>query len=185
MEKGKEIFSAAGVDQLVARLAAEVAAALDLDNLVLFGIRRRGVELAARLREMLATGGRDIPFGILDITLYRDDLSTVGVQPVVSDTRVPCDLAGRDILLVDDVLYTGRTVRSALSELLDFGRPRTVKLLVLIDRNHRELPIQPDFTGAFTPVEAGQFVEVHLREVDGADRVLLVTKTGPVPGRNA
>lgn len=174
MKKGKEIVSAAEIDRLVDRLAGEVDKAFRMDNLVLIGIRRRGVELAARLKELLEKSGRAIPFGVLDITLYRDDLDTVSVQPVVRETRVPGDLTGRDILLVDDVLYTGRTIRAALSELVDFGRPRTVKLLVLVDRNHRELPIQPDFTGVFTPTEERQFVEVNLREVDGRDGVFLL-----------
>jgi len=147
---------------------------MDLKNLALVGIRRRGVELAARLRDILQKMAFEIPLGILDITLYRDDLSAVAKQPVVRETQIQFDLDGKDILLVDDVLFTGRTIRAALSELVDFGRPKSIKLLALVDRGHRELPIQPDFTGEFIQTESNQSIEVRLKEVDGEDKIMLV-----------
>ena len=174
VKKGKKIITGIDIQKMVERLAGEVKRKMGISNLVIVGIRRRGVELAGRLQKILQKDKRKIPFGILDITLYRDDLSAVAKQPVVRQTRIPFDLEGRDILLVDDVLFTGRTIRAALSELVDFGRPRSVKLLVLIDRNHRELPIQPDFTGKFVETKSSQFIEVRLKEVDGKDSILLV-----------
>jgi len=147
---------------------------MDIENLALVGIRRRGVELAARLQNILQKKTAIIPLGILDITLYRDDLSAVAKQPVVRETQIQFDLDGKDILLVDDVLFTGRTIRAALSELVDFGRPRSIKLLTLIDRGHRELPIQPDFTGKDIRTEKNQSIEVRLKELDGEDKVLLI-----------
>lgn len=162
------------VEKLIFRLADEVRAKIDLKNLALVGIRRRGVELAERFQAILQKKSGEIPLGILDITLYRDDLSAVAKQPVVRETQIQFDLDGKDILLVDDVLFTGRTIRAALSELVDFGRPRSIKLLVLVDRDHRELPIQPDFSGKFIRTESNQSIEVHLKELDGEDKILLV-----------
>lgn len=162
------------MEKIISRLAEEVGAKMDIENLALVGIRRRGVELAARLQNILQKKTAEIPLGILDITLYRDDLSAVAKQPVVRETQIQFDLDGKDILLVDDVLFTGRTIRAALSELVDFGRPRSIKLLVLVDRGHRELPIQPDFTGKFIPTEKNQSIEVRLEEVDGEDKILLI-----------
>ena len=174
MQKGKKILAEEEIKAIVEQLSEDVRKTMDSRNLVIVGIRRRGVELARRIQRKLQGSGGEIPFGTLDITLYRDDLSTVSVQPVVQRTELLLDLTGRDILLVDDVLYTGRTIRSALSELVDFGRPRRVRLLVLIDRGHRELPIQPDYTGRFIQTEGRQFVEVRLKEIDGEDKVLLI-----------
>ena len=162
------------MEKIISRLAKEVGAKIDLKNLALVGIRRRGVELAARLQNILQKKTAVIPLGILDITLYRDDLSAVAKQPVVRETQIQFDLDGKDILLVDDVLFTGRTIRAALSELVDFGRPRSIKLLTLVDRDHRELPIQPDFTGKFIQTESNQSIEVHLKELDGEDKILLI-----------
>jgi pyrimidine operon attenuation protein/uracil phosphoribosyltransferase len=130
--------------------------------------------LAERLQNILQKKAVEVPLGVLDITLYRDDLSAVAKQPVVRETQIQFDLDGKDILLVDDVLFTGRTIRAALSELVDFGRPRSIKLLALVDRDHRELPIQPDFTGKFIKTTDNQFIEVRLKEVDGEDKILLV-----------
>lgn len=174
MKKEREIVTEQEVEKIISRLAGEVRAKIDLKNLALVGIRRRGVELAARLQGILQKKSLEIPLGILDITLYRDDLSTVAKQPVVRKTQIQFDLEGKDILLVDDVLFTGRTIRAALSELVDFGRPRSIKLLTLVDRDHRELPIHSDFTGKFIPIESNQSIEVHLKELDGEDRILLV-----------
>jgi len=174
VEKGKKIISGREVERIIKGLADKIKKKIKTENLAIIGIRRRGVELARRLKKALQKKGEKIPFGILDITLYRDDLSTVGKQPVVRQTEIPFELEGKDILLVDDVLFTGRTIRAALSELVDFGRPRSVKLLVLIDRNHRELPIQPDFTGRSVRTKSSQFIEVRLKEVDGEDGVFLI-----------
>jgi pyrimidine operon attenuation protein/uracil phosphoribosyltransferase len=148
----------------------------DHQRLVLVGIQRRGVELAARLASRLAaeTGGGEIPRGALDITLYRDDLEAIGPRPLVGLTHLPCDLEGRHVWIVDDVLFTGRTVRAALDELADFGRPARIGLAVLVDRGGRELPIQADVTGETVRVEAHDRVEVCVSELDGRDAVEIV-----------
>jgi pyrimidine operon attenuation protein/uracil phosphoribosyltransferase len=174
VKKEREIATGREVEKIVSRLAGEVGAKIDLNNLALVGIRRRGVELAARLQDILQKKSGEIPLGILDITLYRDDLSAVAKQPVVRETQIQFDLDGKDILLVDDVLFTGRTIRAALSELVDFGRPRSIKLLALVDRGRRELPIQPDFTGKLIQTKSEQSIEVHLKELDGEDKILLI-----------
>ena len=174
MKKEREIATGQEVEKIIFRLAGEIQAKIDLKNLALVGIRRRGVELAARLQNILQKKSVKIPMGILDITLYRDDLSAVAKQPVVRETQIQFDLEEKDILLVDDVLFTGRTIRAALSELVDFGRPKSIKLLTLVDRGHRELPIQPDFTGKFIQTESNQPIEVHLKELDGEDKILLI-----------
>lgn len=144
------------------------------DNLALIGIRARGVPLAERLAANLAAaGGPDIPTGSLDITLYRDDLMLhqVGPQPILRRTEIPFSIDGRTILLVDDVLYTGRTIRAALDALIDFGRPKSIQLVVLVDRGHRELPIRADYVGRNVPTSRQQSVQVRLLEIDGRDEV--------------
>src|SRR4051794_7013162 len=144
------------------------------ESLALVGIRARGVPLAARLAAHLQTiAGVDVPIGALDITLYRDDLmrTPVGPQPVVRRTEIPCSIDGRHILLVDDVLYTGRTIRAALDALIDFGRPNAIQLVVLVDRGHRELPIRADYVGRNIPTSRQQSVQVRLVEIDGRDEV--------------
>ena len=147
----------------------------DPERLVLVGIQRRGVELAARLAKLLAGAtGHDVPRGALDITLYRDDLEAIGPRPVVGQTHLPGDLEGRHVWIVDDVLFTGRTVRAALDELADFGRPARIGLAVLVDRGGRELPIQADVVGKKAPVEPGDRVEVLVTELDGRDAVEIV-----------
>ncbi len=143
--------------------------------MVLVGIRRRGVELAERLARRIAEReGREIPRGALDITLYRDDLQTIGPRPVVGETQLPLDLNGRCVVIVDDVLYTGRTVRAALDLLADFGRPSRIGLCVLVDRGGRELPIQADIVGEVVDAAHGDRVDVQLTEIDGRDAVELV-----------
>jgi pyrimidine operon attenuation protein/uracil phosphoribosyltransferase len=147
-----------------------------LNEIGLVGIRTRGVPLARRLaRSLQEINGDAVPTGALDITLYRDDLmrQPVGPQPVVRSTEIPFSIDDRKILLVDDVLYTGRTIRSALDALIDFGRPRAIQLVVLIDRGHRELPIKADYVGKNVPTSMRQSVQVRLQEIDGADEVVI------------
>jgi pyrimidine operon attenuation protein/uracil phosphoribosyltransferase len=145
-------------------------------ELALIGIRTRGVPLARRIAHSLRDiNGEDVPTGALDITLYRDDLmrQPVGPQPVVRRTEVPFSIDDKRILLVDDVLYTGRTIRAALDALIDFGRPRAIQLIVLVDRGHRELPIKADYVGKNLPTSPKQSVQVRLQEIDGADEVVV------------
>jgi len=145
------------------------------DDLVLIGIQRRGVELAERIAKLIEKDeGIVLPRGALDITLYRDDLETVGPKPVIGETRIPGDLGGKHVVIVDDVLYTGRTVRAALDELADFGRPRRISLCVLIDRGGRELPIQADIVGKVVKTAPGDRVDVLVEELDGRDQVDLI-----------
>jgi len=147
--------------------------------MVLVGIQRRGVELAARLATMLSKPGAPVPLGKLDITLYRDDLSTIGPVPRVGETSLPDDLEGKTVVIVDDVLYSGRTVRAALDELADFGRPQRILLAVLVDRGGRELPIQADFVGLTVETGSDDRVDVAVKELDGRDSVELV-QGGPL-----
>jgi pyrimidine operon attenuation protein/uracil phosphoribosyltransferase len=145
-------------------------------ELALVGIRTRGVPLARRLaRALREINGHEVPTGALDITLYRDDLmrTPVGPQPVIRKTEIPFSIDDRKILLVDDVLYTGRTIRAALDALIDYGRPRAIQLVVLVDRGHRELPIKADYVGKNLPTSLRQSVQVRLQEVDGADEVVI------------
>ena len=147
-----------------------------VNELALVGIRTRGVPLARRLaRALLEINGEEVPTGALDITLYRDDLMRhpVGPQPVVRRTEIPFSIDNRKILLVDDVLYTGRTIRAALDALIDFGRPRAIQLIVLVDRGHRELPIKADYVGKNRPTSLRQSIQVRLQEIDGIDEVVL------------
>lgn len=145
------------------------------EDLVLIGIQRRGVELAERIAKLIEDEEHvTVPRGALDITLYRDDLETVGPRPVVGETRLPGDLTDKHAVIIDDVLYTGRTVRAALDELADFGRPKRISLCVLVDRGGRELPIQADIVGKAVRTQPGDRVEVQIVELDGADRVDLV-----------
>ena len=157
---------------LQAMASAVLSQTPDHARLVLVGIQRRGVELAARLAAVIAERtGDDVPRGALDITLYRDDLETVGPKPVVGETHLPVDLEGRHVWIVDDVLFTGRTIRAALDELADFGRPARIGLAVLVDRGGRELPIQADVVGLPVPTSPGDRVEVFVTELDGRDAV--------------
>jgi pyrimidine operon attenuation protein / uracil phosphoribosyltransferase len=147
-------------------------------DLALVGIRERGVPIARRIaRHLHEITGSQVPTGALDITLYRDDLmrQAVGPQPLVRSTDIPFDLDDRVILLVDDVLYTGRTIRAALDALIDFGRPRAIQLVVLVDRGHRELPIKADYVGKNVPTSRRESVQVRLEEVDGHDEVVIQT----------
>ncbi len=174
-----QLMSASEMDRTLVRLAHEVLEkSSDLERLAFVGIRRRGVPLAQRLAKKIASlENREVPVGILDINLYRDDLSTVAVQPVLNATEIPFSVTGKDIILTDDVLYTGRTIRAALDALFDHGRPARVQLLVLIDRGWRELPIEARYVGRMVQTSANEIIEVKLQEIDNTERVLLVEKT--------
>ena len=148
-------------------------------ELVIIGIRNRGAYLAERLvKKIVEIDKSNVPLGILDITLYRDDLTAIASQPIVRKTEIPFDMNGKKVVLVDDVLYTGRTIRSALDALIDFGRPEEIQLAILIDRGHRELPIRADFVGKNIPTSPREIVEVRLKEVDGEDAVVIMEKEG-------
>jgi pyrimidine operon attenuation protein/uracil phosphoribosyltransferase len=150
-----------------------------VEDLVLIGIRRRGVPLAQRLaRKIHEFEGAAPAEGSLDITLYRDDLSTVSHQPVVGSTDIPVDINGKVAVLVDDVLYTGRTVRAAMDALIDFGRPRAIQLAVVVDRGHRELPIRADYVGKNVPTSKKEVIGVKLLEIDGVDSVVIKEMPG-------
>ena len=155
----------------------------DIRGTVLVGVRTRGVPLARRLAaRMKEASGFEPPVGALDITLYRDDLTTIAPQPVLKGTDIPTSIDGRTVVLVDDVLYTGRTVRAALDELIDFGRPARIELAVLVDRGHRELPIHADYAGKTLTTTRDEVVQVRLKEEDGDDRVVLLERAaGPKP----
>jgi pyrimidine operon attenuation protein / uracil phosphoribosyltransferase len=169
------VMDANRVSRSLARIAHEILERNHaLDELALVGIRTRGVPIAKRLAAAIfEINQHEVPTGALDITLYRDDLMrhAVGPQPVVRRTEIPFSIDDRRILLVDDVLYTGRTIRAALDALIDFGRPRAIQLVVLVDRGHRELPIKADYVGKNLPTSLAQSVQVHLQEVDGRDEV--------------
>ena len=168
-------LDAAQMEETLARLAKDIVAGLRPDEaFVLLGIRSRGLPLAERLALLLREAtGRPAPVGTLDITLYRDDLTEKAGMPIVRPTEIPFTLKERTVILVDDVLYTGRTIRAALDALLDHGRPNRVLLAILIDRGGRELPIQADFTGLSLKVESHQRVSVKIQEVDGEDGVYI------------
>ena len=147
------------------------------DGILICGIRTRGQFLAERIvAKIKEIEGVPVPQGILDITLYRDDLQTIAKQPVIRSTQIPISIVDKHVILVDDVLYTGRTIRAAMDEVIDFGRPRTIQLAVLVDRGHREFPIRADYVGKNVPTSRSESVQVHLRELDGVDEVLLQGK---------
>ena len=173
--KGR-LMSASEIERTLVRLAHEIVEKNDgAANLGLIGIKRRGVPLAERLALLIETIEKSpVDTGVLDISFYRDDLSTAGPRPVVEKGEIGFDVNGRDIILMDDVLYTGRTIRAALDALFDQGRPKSVQLLVLIDRGHRELPIEARFIGRTVPTSRREIIEVKLREIDDDEQVLLV-----------
>lgn len=173
-----QLMSASEIDRTLVRLAHEILEKTqDLHRLAFVGIRRRGVPLAIRLAEKIKQlENIPIPVGFLDINLYRDDLSTVAEKPVHNATEIQFPVTGKDIVLMDDVLYTGRTIRAALDALFDHGRPARVQLLVLIDRGHRELPIEAKYVGRMVQTTSNEIIEVKLREVDNLEKVLLVEK---------
>ena len=174
-EKGR-LMSASEIERTLVRLAHEIVERSNgASNLGLVGIKRRGVPLAQRIGKLIETIEKQpVQTGVLDISFYRDDLSTRDVRPVVEKGEIGCEVNVRDIILMDDVLYTGRTIRAALDALFDHGRPRSVQLLVLIDRGHRELPIEARFIGRTVPTSRREIIEVKLREVDNDEQVILV-----------
>lgn len=173
-----QIMDQEGIRRALTRIAHEILEKnAGTKDLVLIGIRRRGVPLASRLSEKIKEiEGTSIPLGILDITLYRDDLSQLDYHPLVRKTEVPFSITGKKVVLVDDVLYTGRTVRAAMDALMDLGRPQLIQLAVLIDRGHRELPIRADFVGKNVPTSRKEQINVSLLEIDGEDKVTIVEK---------
>ena len=172
------VLDARAIDRTLRRMADEIVELNDgTDDLIIVGIQRRGVQLAARIVSSIRDREKaDVPSGALDITLYRDDLQTVGPRPVVGPTNLPWAIDGKHVVIVDDVLYTGRTVRAALDELADFGRARRIGLAVLIDRGGRELPIQPDVVGKTVEVGAKQRVDVLVKELDERDAVVIAER---------
>ena len=171
------VMDADRIGRTLARIAHEIVERnKGVDDLALVGVRTRGVPIAKRLaRAIKEITGHDVPTGALDITLYRDDLMrhTVGPQPTVRRTEIQFSIDNRKILLVDDVLYTGRTTRAALDALIDYGRPKGIQLIVLVDRGHRELPIKADYVGKNLPTSSDESVQVRLLEIDGQDEVVL------------
>ena len=171
----KLILDAASIDKAVTRMAHEILEkSKGVQDLVLIGIQTRGVVLARRLNEALKSiAGQSVPIGTLDINLYRDDLTKVSEQPIVRRTEINFGLDDKNAVLVDDVLYTGRTIRCALDALIDFGRPKRIQLAVLIDRGHRELPIRADFVGKNIPTSEEEIVHVRFKETDEANEVVV------------
>jgi pyrimidine operon attenuation protein/uracil phosphoribosyltransferase len=174
-EKGR-LMSSSEIERTLVRLAHEIVERNNGSaNLGLVGIKRRGVPLAQRVSKLIETIEKTpVQTGVLDISFYRDDLSTAGPRPIVEKGDIGFDINGRDIILMDDVLYTGRTIRAALDALFDQGRPKSVQLLVLIDRGHRELPIEARFIGRTIPTSGREIIEVKLREIDNDEQVILV-----------
>jgi pyrimidine operon attenuation protein / uracil phosphoribosyltransferase len=174
----RQLLSAEEISRTLQRLAHEIVEKTSgAKDLAFIGVRRRGVPLSARLTKLIrGFANVEVPVGTLDITLYRDDLSTVGAQPVVHSTDIDFMVDGRDLVIVDDVLYTGRTIRAAMNGLFDLGRPRRIRLCVLIDRGHRELPVEATFIGQTVQTSDTEIVEVRLQEIDSEERVMLVDR---------
>src|SRR6476660_3596194 len=172
---GRQIMTADEIRRATVRLSHEIVEKqAGTDGLLLIGIQRRGVPLARRIADAIRDNeGAEVPVGELDITFYRDDLSLIAQQPVVKGTDLPFGIDGRTVVLVDDVLYTGRTIRAAMDALVDFGRPEAIRLAVLVDRGHRELPIRADHVGKNVPTSREEVVRVHVAEIDGDDAVLI------------
>lgn len=178
MKEKAKLFDQEALNRILTRIAHEILEKnKGTQDLCLVGIRNRGAHLAKRLSDSIeAIDKATVPVGILDITLYRDDLTLIAQQPVVHKTEIDFDITDKNIVLVDDVLYTGRTVRAAMDALIDLGRPKSIQLAVLIDRGHRELPIRADYVGKNVPTAQKETVEVRLTEADGCDEVVIVEK---------
>lgn len=174
----RRLADAKAVDALVAKLAVQISRHnRGGKDLAMVGIKRRGVPLAERIAARLNAGRKSrIPVGAIDITLYRDDLQMVAETPIVRGSEISFDINGKILVLADDVVFTGRTIRAALSELLDFGRPKAIQLAVLVDRGHRELPIQPDFAAKVIKTRRSDLVDIFLKETDGRDEITLTRK---------
>jgi pyrimidine operon attenuation protein/uracil phosphoribosyltransferase len=174
-----QIMDETAVNRALSRIAHEIIEKnKGISDVVLIGIQRRGVPLARRLAEKIREfEGQDVLVGILDITLYRDDLSTLSEQPVVNSTDIPFSITGKVVVMVDDVLYTGRTARAAMDALIDIGRPTAIQFAVLIDRGHRELPIRADYVGKNVPTSRSEIVHVHVTEFDGDNRVIITEQS--------
>jgi pyrimidine operon attenuation protein/uracil phosphoribosyltransferase len=175
----KVIMTADDIRRTLARIAHEIIEHnKSMSNLVLVGMRTRGVPLAQRLASNIQTFEKtQIPVGALDISLYRDDLDSMDLKPIVNSTQLPIDIAGKTVILVDDVLYTGRSARAALDALIDYGRPSTIQLAVLVDRGHRELPIRADYIGKNIPSSRSEEIRVELTETDMQDQVAIISTT--------
>ena len=174
----RQIVTAGEIEGIIVKIATEIVEDhTNLEETALIGIRRRGITLAERLQDKIREiSGQVLPLGILDITFYRDDLSLVDSQPVVEGSHLNFDVSDKDLFLIDDVLYTGRTTRAALESILDYGRPRRIKLIVLIDRGHRELPIQADYVGRNVETSVHEMVEVRVPPIDDEEGVFLTTR---------
>ncbi|MDD4874446.1 MAG: bifunctional pyr operon transcriptional regulator/uracil phosphoribosyltransferase PyrR [Dehalococcoidales bacterium] len=172
----KIIMSGSDIKRTLSRIAHEIIERnKSTEKIILVGMRTRGVPLANRLASDIESfEGAKIPVGILDFSLYRDDISSLGLQPVVKSTDIPVSIDGKTIILVDDVLYTGRSVRAALDALIDFGRPLSIQLAVLVDRGHRELPIRADYVGKNIPSANDEEIQVHLSEIDSIDEIAII-----------
>ena len=170
------IMDASAIDRVINRIAHEILEKnRQTNDLCVVGIRKGGACLAERLAKKISEIARgEVPLGILDITLYRDDLTAIAEQPVVRKTEIGFDIRDKKVILVDDVLFTGRTIRCALDQLIDFGRPKNIQLAILIDRGHRELPIRADYVGKNLPTSLGETVEVKLKELDKIDEVIIM-----------
>ncbi len=170
-----KVMDAPKIKRALHRIATEIIERnRDLNNLVIVGIRTRGIYLGKRMSKMIKELEKiEIPVGVLDITLYRDDFSELESQHMVKKTEIDFSVTDKDVLLVDDVLFTGRTIRAAMDSLIDLGRPKTIQLLVLIDRGHRELPIRADYVGKFLPTSKREIVQVHMKEIDESDEILI------------
>jgi len=174
----RRLADAKTVSALVSKLATQISRHnRGVSDLALVGIKRRGVPLAERIAQRLSSGRKPkVRVGAIDITLYRDDLQMVAETPIVRGSEIGFDINGKTLVLVDDVVFTGRTIRAALSELLDFGRPKAIQLAALVDRGHRELPIQPDFAAKVIKTQRSDLVDIYLRETDGRDEITLTRK---------
>jgi pyrimidine operon attenuation protein/uracil phosphoribosyltransferase len=176
----KVIMTSEDIRRTVARIAHEIIERnKSLHDLILVGMRTRGVPLAIRLASNIKNFEKiDIPVGILDFSLYRDDLDSLGLKPVVNSTQIPTSIDGKTIILVDDVLFTGRSTRAALDAVIDLGRPSSIQLAVLVDRGHRELPIRADYVGKNIPSALTEEIKVELTEIDGVDQVAIIPSNG-------
>jgi len=173
-----QVMDSLGINRAITRITHEIIEKnKGTDELVIIGIQRRGVTIAQRLASSIKEyEGKDVPVGILDITLYRDDLSMLSEHPVINKTDIPFDVNDKVIIMADDVLYTGRTARAAMDAIIELGRPKAIQFVALIDRGHRELPIRADYVGKNVPTSKSEIIHVHLEEIDGINNVVIADK---------